>query len=104
MSDRDRVEARSVSMYPDEWEAIDAEIFSGHKIAAIKLYRERAGTGLKDAKDAVEQRQRRLQSQSPERFAATGGGCLGVLLLLLVAFAVGALSRLTGVGIRAIAP
>jgi len=23
MSDRDRVEARSVSMYPDEWEAID---------------------------------------------------------------------------------
>jgi ribosomal protein L7/L12 len=40
-----------------------AEIFDllsrGQKIQAIKLYRQRTGAGLKDAKDAVEAMERR---------------------------------------------
>lgn len=41
---------------PDFWAAIDACLRSGNKIEAIKLYRERTGIGLKEAKDAVEAR------------------------------------------------
>src|SRR5215212_7224549 len=33
---------------------ITAALRNGHKIEAIRLYREAYGTGLKDAKDAVE--------------------------------------------------
>ncbi len=47
----------------------------GQKIEAIKLYRERTGTGLREAKEAVD----RLAIQSG--VAAEGAGCLGVLLL-----------------------
>ncbi len=34
--------------------AIEAEIRAGRKIEAIKLYRQRGGSGLKEAKQAVE--------------------------------------------------
>ena len=44
---------------------IDAEVASlintGKKIQAIKLYRERTGTGLAEAKDAVEAYERRYR-------------------------------------------
>jgi len=50
------------------------------KIAAVKLYREQAGTGLKEAKEAVEAigEQHGLTSTS-------GAGCFGIVLLLLSA-------------------
>ena len=32
-----------------------AQLIAGNKIAAIKIYRERTGLGLKEAKDAVEE-------------------------------------------------
>lgn len=59
----------------------------GRKIDAIKLYRERTGRGLKDAKDAVEKLafERGL---APAR----GGGCLGMILLVVIALAGGALA------------
>lgn len=51
----------------------------GNKIEAIKLYRERTGMGLKEAKDAVE-------AIAADRgiVAPSGSGCLGVVLLLMV--------------------
>jgi len=54
----------------------------GRKIDAIKLYRERTGTGLKEAKDAVDAIAVRRRINFPSR-----SGCLGVLLFvaLLVA-------------------
>jgi hypothetical protein len=53
-------------------------LFRGNKIEAIKLYRERHGGGLKEAKDAVEELEARLRETSPERFAAAPrAGCLG---------------------------
>jgi ribosomal protein L7/L12 len=41
-------------------------IQSGRKIDAIKLYRELHGTGLKEAKDAVESLERRFPAQPTE--------------------------------------
>lgn len=56
----------------------------GQKIAAVKLYRERTGFGLKEAKDAVEAiaRERGITS--------SGGGCLGIILLAVVLLAASA--------------
>lgn len=49
----------------------------GKKIQAIKLYRERTGVGLKEAKDAVEAIARERQIAAP-----SGSGCLGVVLVV----------------------
>ncbi|OHB72114.1 MAG: hypothetical protein A2V70_10530 [Planctomycetes bacterium RBG_13_63_9] len=55
-----------------------AELQAGRKIAAVKLYREATGLGLKAAKDAVEELARR------HGIAPARTGCAGVLLLLLL--------------------
>ena len=44
------------------------EIFAGRKITAIKLYRQYTGEGLKEAKDAVEEMERKLREESPGKF------------------------------------
>ena len=46
----------------------------GRKIEAIKLYREQTGTGLKEAKEAVEDIARRRGIQK-------GSGCFGMILV-----------------------
>ena len=55
---------RDVGMYPQQGEEADADVDRllqhGHKIAAIKVYRVVHRVGLKEAKDAVEQRQRTI--------------------------------------------
>ncbi len=66
-------------------------LFAGEKIAAIKLYREQVqpGTGLKEAKEAVEQLEAGLRTQHPEKFSAPAkSGCAAVLTLLGVLFVV----------------
>jgi hypothetical protein len=59
-------------------------IFSGQKIAAIKLYREATGAGLAEAKDAVEKIEAELRGTSPEKFKAApaGKGCLGMVVMV----------------------
>jgi len=62
----------------------------GEKINAIKVYRERTGVGLKEAKDAVEALEKR-PAPVPEavpagqltQVPASRGGCLGILLLVV---------------------
>lgn len=51
----------------------------GQKIAAIKVYREQTGSGLKEAKDFVEA----LAAKNGVK--ATGAGCAGVIALALAA-------------------
>jgi ribosomal protein L7/L12 len=65
-------------------QAIDAEIFGGRKIAAIKLYREATGIGLKEAKDAIEDIEKDLRQSQPEKFAHNAGksGCLSVVAVV----------------------
>jgi ribosomal protein L7/L12 len=63
---------------------IKEAIFAGQKITAIKLYREATGTGLAEAKDAVEKLGAELRAASPEKFKAApaGKGCLGVVVMV----------------------
>jgi large subunit ribosomal protein L7/L12 len=66
----------------DVGQDIEPELLSlpeqGRKIRAIKVYRERTGVGLKEAKDAVEALGRR------HGIVPKGAGCAGLLLLALI--------------------
>ena len=66
----------------DHANKIKEALFTGQKILAIKLYREQAGCGLTEAKDAVEKLEADLRASSPERFTAkpAGAGCMSLLL------------------------
>lgn len=55
----------------------------GHKIQAIKVYRESTGASLKDAKDAIEEWMRR------EGVSSSSGCSASLLLLLLILFGAG---------------
>ena len=66
-------------------ESIEAAIFSGQKIEAIKLYRESiSGTGLADAKGAVEAMEATLRAEQPGKFPAPArkSGCIGVFAVV----------------------
>jgi len=56
-----------------------ALLTEGRKIEAIKLYRERTGLGLQEAKDAVE-----AIAAAHGLPGAAGGGCLSVVLFLAI--------------------
>jgi ribosomal protein L7/L12 len=69
---------------------IKEAIFRGQKIAAIKLYREAAGLGLAEAKDAVDRLEAELRSSAPYEFkAAESRGCLGMVLVAVAAASAG---------------
>ncbi|HYV26737.1 MAG TPA: hypothetical protein VFA77_04350 [Candidatus Eisenbacteria bacterium] len=73
-------------------QAIEAEIFAGRKIEAIKLYAiaaigadkspvREARAGLADAKQAVEEIEKDLRQRHPEKFTQSAGksGCTSVV-------------------------
>jgi hypothetical protein len=66
----------------DKLTAIREALFQGQKIQAIKLYRKCTGSGLAEAKAAVEKLETELRAASPENFTtpAPGKGCSGVLV------------------------
>ena len=70
----------------DELTAIREALFQGQKIQAIKLYRKGTGSGLADAKAAVEKLEAELRAASPEKFttAVPGKGCSGVVVCAVV--------------------
>lgn len=60
-------------------------LFKGDKISAIKLYRVQVepGSGLMEAKEAVERLEAGLRAQHPEKFTAKAkSGCAGVLAII----------------------
>jgi ribosomal protein L7/L12 len=69
-------------------QAIEAAIFAGRKIEAIKLFRKATDSGLADAKRAIEDLEADLRRRSPEKFMASAQkkGCLGVVACLVLAF------------------
>jgi hypothetical protein len=70
---------------------IEAELFAGRKISAIKLYRDATGTGLAEAKHAVEDIEVDLRRQNPERFISQPrAGCLGLVMLVALILAAAA--------------
>ena len=62
---------------------------AGKKMDAIKLYREKTGAGLKEAKDAVEDLAKQYN------VASSKTGCAGVLLMVVAAVLI--LMKYTGV-------
>jgi hypothetical protein len=76
-------------------QAIEAAIFAGKKIEAIKLYREASGAGLAEAKQAVEAMEASLRQQHPDKFTASRrGGCLGAVVALAVLLGVAVLGMI----------
>jgi len=69
---------------------IQAALFAGRKIEAIKVYREATGASLAEAKERVEAMEAELRRDQPDRFAArpAGQGCSGVLLVVALSMAV----------------
>ena len=60
---------------PDEQlKRISEALFGGHKIAAIKTYRESTGEGLAESKAAVEEIEAKLRAQVPGKFSGRKNG------------------------------
>ncbi len=80
---------------PEVAKEIADHVFAGRKIAAIKLYREHSGQGLKESKDFVEALEAELRAKDPGKFAPVtpGKGCLGTIAVC----GFGALALLTAV-------
>ncbi len=55
----------------------------GDKMQAIKAWREAAGCGLAEAKQAVDEEHARLMRDQPEKFKAATSGCFGLVLLVV---------------------
>jgi ribosomal protein L7/L12 len=70
----------------DQIAKIQAAIFAGNKIQAIKLHRAATGLGLKESKDFVEALEAELRRTDPTRFTApVGKGCGTTVLYLILA-------------------
>lgn len=83
------VQSASELAIPELAEQIVDLLKQGQKIEAVKLYREHAGVGLKEAKDIVDEIGARAGIESASR-----SGCFGVVLLMVgVSFAVGCVMR-----------
>ena len=80
----------------EQWREIQAHLFAGRKIQAIKIYREATGAGLQEAKDAMEAYEERLRTESPQSFTAAPGkaGCAGIILLFLLVLVAAVANRL----------
>ena len=61
-------------------------LLQGRKLAAIKIYREITGLGLKESKDEIEIIEAKLRAQFPDKFpaAANGKGCFGAAAALMI--------------------
>jgi len=67
-------------------EVVDA-LADGNKIEAIKLYREAADVGLKDAKEFIDALIPKLVGEDPEKYAKiakSGGGCASLIAFALL--------------------
>lgn len=77
-----------MSLTDEKRDQINEAIFAGHKIEAVKLYREATGVGLKEAKDFIETLTDSLREQYPDRVPAQAAGC-GTAMLLVATIGAG---------------
>ena len=79
------------------WNEIREHLFSGHRIEAIKAYRDASGADLKASKEFIEELEARLREEFPDHFKAGGkAGCAGTMLIALV---IGAFATLVLLGV-----
>ena len=62
-------------------------LLAGRKIAAVKVYREATGVGLKEAKESVEALEASLREKHPDKFPAAKAGCGAMIAIGLFATA-----------------
>lgn len=60
-------------------------LYERRKIGAIKVYREAAGVGLKEAKEAIDAFEAELAREFPDKFAKRGGCSITAAAILLAA-------------------
>ena len=65
---------------------VQAALFNGEKITAIKIYRQDTGASLAEAKAAVERLELEWRAVFPENFKAPARkkGCAGCLIVIIV--------------------
>jgi len=70
----------------EQIEEISQALIQKNKIAAIKIYRDATGQGLKESKDFIEALIPKLMEQDPQKFADLNkaSGCAGMILLALM--------------------
>jgi hypothetical protein len=75
-----------MALSDDQQTNIEALLFGGQKIEAIKQYRKATGLSLREAKDAVETIEGALRAKSPEQFRAgpQAKGCFGAAAVFCV--------------------
>jgi ribosomal protein L7/L12 len=77
------------AMSKDDIDQIEAALFAGKRIQAIRLYRGATREGLKEAKDFIDALEAELRRTEPEQFTAPPAkGCGTAVLALLTAVAV----------------
>ena len=76
------------SVSNDDIDQIQAAVFAGQKIAAIKLYRASTGEGLKESKEFIDALEDELRRTEPTKFTAPAAKGCGVSVLCLVVAAV----------------
>ena len=57
-----------------QWQRVEAALYAGRKIEAIKEYRAATGMHLKESKDAIEAYEAELREKFPEKFTAAAAG------------------------------
>jgi hypothetical protein len=70
---------------------VQAAIFNGEKVTAIKIYRDDTGGSLTDAKAAVDKLEAEYRAAFPEKFqapAARKKGCGGICMILVIGFVI----------------
>jgi ribosomal protein L7/L12 len=76
------------SVSNDDIDQIQAAVFAGQKIAAIKLYRAATGEGLKESKEFIDSLEEELRRTEPTKFTAPPAKGCGVSVLCLMVAAV----------------
>ena len=80
------MEPQTQHLTAEQWTRIEAPLFAGRKIEAIKLLREFSGCGLAEAKQILDEHERVLRAQAPERFTSPSGRGCALAAILLAGF------------------
>jgi hypothetical protein len=99
MAEKSRADDLMKDLSNDDRRRIGDALTSGSRIAAINLYREASGKGLRESKEFVHALADELREAQPEKYAKLypvgSRGCTAALILMLGALAIAVLLAAT---------